>query len=319
MPAFVKDEAAWEKAKKRAADEGQAGNYAYIMGIYKKMTGQKAKGGDVETSKALGAFADEVLEKGAALQVFSTAEGVYRVDKKRKPTDEELNKYNPRGYEEHNPTYVYEVTNAKGAKEIIPSTRIESSGENNELRVYIGGSDPYAEKSHNPLATAAEEILSKAVGAFELPAQSVSEIPCAQLMTKLLGTLKAIFWSHWTAHWQTGGPTFYADHELFGRLYDEVKGEIDSVAERAIGYFGIAAVDPSMVLQYERQFTVAGTGSDLVARALDQERRFMACLQEVTDGLKARGKYTMGLDDLLPAIASTHDGHLYLLQQRSGA
>jgi len=31
------DEAKWAKAKARAAEEGQAGNYAYIMTIYKRM------------------------------------------------------------------------------------------------------------------------------------------------------------------------------------------------------------------------------------------------------------------------------------------
>ena len=41
MPANVvktaKDEVAWEKAKVLAAKEGHAENWAYIMGIYKKI------------------------------------------------------------------------------------------------------------------------------------------------------------------------------------------------------------------------------------------------------------------------------------------
>ena len=31
------DEAKWEEAKKQAAKQGHAGNYAYISAIYKKM------------------------------------------------------------------------------------------------------------------------------------------------------------------------------------------------------------------------------------------------------------------------------------------
>jgi len=34
------DEEKWKKAKTIAAKEGHAGNYAYIMGIYKKLTGK---------------------------------------------------------------------------------------------------------------------------------------------------------------------------------------------------------------------------------------------------------------------------------------
>lgn len=38
MPVKTKrDEEKWQKAKERAAEEGQEGNWAYIMGIYKKM------------------------------------------------------------------------------------------------------------------------------------------------------------------------------------------------------------------------------------------------------------------------------------------
>jgi len=33
------DEEKWKKAKAIASKEGQSGNYAYIMGIYKKMKG----------------------------------------------------------------------------------------------------------------------------------------------------------------------------------------------------------------------------------------------------------------------------------------
>lgn len=41
MPTSVvktaRDERLWEKAKSQASSEGKSGNYAYIMGIYKRM------------------------------------------------------------------------------------------------------------------------------------------------------------------------------------------------------------------------------------------------------------------------------------------
>lgn len=53
MPVSVvktkKDEEAWEQAKEQAKEQGQKNNYAYIMSIYKKMTGYEA--GDVKKKK----------------------------------------------------------------------------------------------------------------------------------------------------------------------------------------------------------------------------------------------------------------------------
>jgi len=47
MPASVvktkKDEEHWKRAKEIAADQGQKDNYAYIMGIFKKMSGKKSE------------------------------------------------------------------------------------------------------------------------------------------------------------------------------------------------------------------------------------------------------------------------------------
>jgi hypothetical protein len=44
----ARDERLWRKAKEQASSEGKAGNYAYIMGIYKRMKarqGAAAHGG----------------------------------------------------------------------------------------------------------------------------------------------------------------------------------------------------------------------------------------------------------------------------------
>lgn len=43
MPSWIKDEESWEKAKKQARKQGQSGNYAYTMSIFKKISGYKPK------------------------------------------------------------------------------------------------------------------------------------------------------------------------------------------------------------------------------------------------------------------------------------
>jgi hypothetical protein len=48
------DEDKWIKAKQRAAEEGHAGEYDYIVGIYKKMKGRiKGKAGVKKSALAI--------------------------------------------------------------------------------------------------------------------------------------------------------------------------------------------------------------------------------------------------------------------------
>jgi hypothetical protein len=54
MPAGVvrtpDEERLWDKAKRRAAAQGRAGDYVYIMGIFKRMTGRKSMAADLGKS-----------------------------------------------------------------------------------------------------------------------------------------------------------------------------------------------------------------------------------------------------------------------------
>lgn len=56
MPANVvkseRDEKLWNKAKKKAKEQGKGEDYAYIMGIYKKMKGDNSDNGDSEKEAA---------------------------------------------------------------------------------------------------------------------------------------------------------------------------------------------------------------------------------------------------------------------------
>ena len=64
-----------------------------------------------------------------------------------------------------------------------------------------------------------------------------------EIWKELLGKLRLLALYYQTAHWQSKNPIFYADHLLFERLYDAVNGEIDGVAERAIGVTDQSAVN----------------------------------------------------------------------------
>jgi len=140
----------------------------------------------------------------------------------------------------------------------------------------------------------------------------------AELLTALLGRLKALYWHHWTAHWQTSGEQFYGDHQLFERLKNQVEEEIDPLAEILVGYYGEDAVDPQHVMEHEHEGMDVEPG-DLVSQALQRESEFQALLNSTIDRLEQMEALTPALDDFLPAMSRTHDSHLYLLGQRSKA
>ena len=137
-------------------------------------------------------------------------------------------------------------------------------------------------------------------------------------MESVLGCLRAQYWLYQTAHWQVRGTGFYGDHELFQRLYEGVQAEVDVLAEKLVGYFGSEAVDAVAalgIMQAEVQGWAAGTQCPY-RRALRAEQQFQALLKAAYEMMKADADLPLGLDDWLMATASSHETHIYLLQQR---
>lgn len=134
--------------------------------------------------------------------------------------------------------------------------------------------------------------------------------------TELLVKLRLLALYYQTAHWTVKGSLFYQDHLLFERLYNAVAGEIDEVAERAIGLSGDRAVvrlsdilekvaEESKKLRYEPRENV-----EFVQEAIEMEKSLIAFLES------AAKEVSLGANDLMASVASAHEGNLYLLNQR---
>lgn len=137
------------------------------------------------------------------------------------------------------------------------------------------------------------------------------------ILQEFFGLLHALYWSHWTSHWQVQGNPFYGDHLLFERLYEGVTEEIDTLAEKMVARFGPSAVDvvdhfPVTQAWVERW----STQDSPYKRALMAESDFQESARKVYDSIKEAGAMSLGLDDYLMAIANDHETHMYLLQQR---
>jgi len=160
------------------------------------------------------------------------------------------------------------------------------------------------------------QILSHLVGEYR-------DMPLAE-MGALLSCLRAASLIHQSHHWQTRGDTFYGDHLLYMRLYDESQESIDKIAERAVGAGNHWLVHP--VIQAGQLWSLvkffygdiqANPGPDLYALlSLVAEVRVLALLRMVYEALSAKGLLSPGIDNLLQGVADKHEEFVYLLRQR---
>jgi DNA-binding ferritin-like protein len=139
----------------------------------------------------------------------------------------------------------------------------------------------------------------------------------SSLLADVLVCLRAQAWNYQTAHWQTAGVPSYGNHLLFDRLYKSVQGEIDTLAEKTIGYFGLHAVEPTGLadLTAKRVQDWVAFANCHVERGLHSEEQFQEGVSQAYRQIKQMGRMTLGLDDFLMSVASNHESHTYLLQQ----
>lgn len=141
----------------------------------------------------------------------------------------------------------------------------------------------------------------------------------------LLARLRALRHFYETAHWLAYGNSYYGDHLLYERLYDEVDGEIDGLAEKVIPLFGDDTVDlyasllqMARVLAEDWAIKPDDVGSPSIAQlALNAEEEVQCYISYMYEILEEEGALSLGFDDFLQALASKLESHLYLLGRRT--
>lgn len=128
---------------------------------------------------------------------------------------------------------------------------------------------------------------------------------------------------HQGNHWQVAGPTYYGDHLLFQRLYEDTDGFVDGVAEKAVGTGTPMLVNP--VLQSSQVSSFVATlypgvvqlsETDMVIVSQNTVLAVLFLLGWAIKSLEYRGQLTNGIDNMLQGIADKHEEFAYLLQQR---
>ena len=133
----------------------------------------------------------------------------------------------------------------------------------------------------------------------------------------MLALLRAAHQSFWTSHWQIWGDSFYGDHLMFQRFYEAMPEEVDSLAEKMVSMFGPDSVD--LYDQSVRMLSWISAWDKIdcpIKRSLAIEKNIQDALVLLKKEAENQGQMTLGLDDLLPAIANSHETNGYLLRQR---
>ena len=131
-----------------------------------------------------------------------------------------------------------------------------------------------------------------------------------QGMVALLSYMRALSQAYQHAHWESSGENFYEDHLLFQRLYESVNDELDKVAEKIIGIFGDGgSLDPLKDAEYTHEYLDQITSIEDFIKSEKQ-------LLETIKGIMSLDGVSDGVQNLLQGIADTHEGHIYLLNQK---
>lgn len=92
----------------------------------------------------------------------------------------------------------------------------------------------------------------------------------------------AYFRSH-VAHVNIMGRNFHSDHELLGGIYEELQGEIDTLAEllRSLGAFMPNSVGETIANSHIEDTPLDGSSEELLAAIRDDLDHLKGCYQEL--------------------------------------
>lgn len=140
---------------------------------------------------------------------------------------------------------------------------------------------------------------------------------CSKVGALYVATLKALALIHQHNHWTTKGVSFYGEHLLFERLYNSTLENLDLAAEKFIGVFGDPCLDYDLQadLLHKVLIKYKNLEGSPVQMSLEAEKDFLKFSKDAYNCFEEEGKLTLGLDDMVMAIASKHEEAVYLLQQ----
>lgn len=140
---------------------------------------------------------------------------------------------------------------------------------------------------------------------------------CEDTIASVLYHLNALSLMHRSAHWQVRGDTFYGDHLMFERMYEDIDDEIDRMAERIVAMSDASYVDPHVISRAVDDIVIDAMQIKCpFERLLTCETTLIGVIDDAMSSLDECSTSTLGWNDVLGAIASKHEEHIYILRSR---
>ena len=114
-------------------------------------------------------------------------------------------------------------------------------------------------------------------------------------------------------HWNVEGPDFSQYHDLFGKIYEEVYGSIDVLAEeiRALGVYSPGSFSRFAELSQVQEETMVPTAMIMIERLLQDVR---VCKDQLTTLFEISEKNrTYGLSDVIAGRIDAMSKHAWML------
>ena len=115
-------------------------------------------------------------------------------------------------------------------------------------------------------------------------------------------------------HWNTTGRTFLQDHELFGKIYEEVYGSIDDFAEkiRSLGTFMPGSYTRFSMLSTIDDETKILDSNVMYSTLLEDNEKIIKVFKMVYDMAEQYGKH--GFSNFLAERMDAHEKHGWMLR-----
>jgi hypothetical protein len=144
------------------------------------------------------------------------------------------------------------------------------------------------------------------------------------ILLKYLSFCLALRDMYQSFHWGASSDNFYEDHLLFERLYNKLSQDADDIAEKFVGASSSNVVCPIKISAQRCEiynnilegFIISDGGKPMSYRGIYAEQAFLKISADFYDNLESSNLLTLGLDDLLTSIYSSHEDNIYLLKQR---
>ena len=114
-------------------------------------------------------------------------------------------------------------------------------------------------------------------------------------------------------HWNVEGRHFSQDHELFGKIYEEVQDNLDKFAEeiRTIGTYAPGIFDRFMDLSSIQQTADIPSAEEMYSTLIEKNARVIESLTELFEMLE--GNRLHGFGDFIAGRIDAHNKHQWML------